>query len=73
MCTEEWECRGYWALYQKATDRAKFCFQKALEADKSNVDAKRELECLNQEEGGKIPDQPEEKGLSGIFKKLLKK
>lgn len=73
VCTEEWECRGYWALYQKATDRAKFCFQKALEADKSNVDAKRELECLNQEEDGKIPDQPEEKGLSGIFKKLLKK
>ena len=86
QCTEEWECKGYWALHQKEKEQALMLFRKALEADAGNADAIRELGLLEKEEKdkpGKLGNSVEavelsdmdiqEKGFSGFMKRLFKK
>ncbi len=46
-CTEEWECRGYMALYRGDTQEAIRCFEHAVACGgRGNFDAQRELRIL---------------------------
>ncbi|MBQ9991107.1 MAG: hypothetical protein IJP31_09250 [Lachnospiraceae bacterium] len=49
VCSEEWEIKGYWAMWQKKTEEAKLCFQKALEGHPTNIDAIIELKRLSKQ------------------------
>ena len=76
QCTEELECKGYWALYQGDKEQAETFFAAALKEDPDNQDAIRELGRLRgKRTEGTDPQQSDTapKGLSGFLKRLLGK